>query len=328
MSSGYAVLTGDSSTRQRPMQPLLDSLQDLGAECWSTRGTGEPPVVVRGGTVNGGVTRIRGDISSQFISALLVAAPAFPQDTTVRVEGSVVSAPYVDMTLQVLERFGVTVKKQNLHEYLVPSQQEYQPCTFVIPGDFSSVALLLAVAALTGSELTVTGLDFGVTQGDSAILEILARMGSQVEVHSDEGWVTVRGDGLQGGEFDLSGNPDLLPVVAVLALKAEGETTIRGVKHARFKESDRIASLAAELPRFGVELEEREDGLTITGRKRWRGCEVDAHDDHRIFMALCAAAAGASEPCVVQGVESVDVSYPTFVEDLVRCGLRVGSIDR
>ncbi|MFQ5950704.1 MAG: 3-phosphoshikimate 1-carboxyvinyltransferase [Candidatus Geothermarchaeales archaeon] len=328
MSGGYAVLTGDSSTRRRPMQPLLDSLGELGANCWSTRANGKPPVVVQGGTVKGGMTRIRGDISSQFISALLVAAPAFSRDTTIRVEGSIVSQPYHDMTLNVLERFGITTKRHNIQEYLIPSHQEYKPCTFVVPGDFSSAALLLAVAALTESELTVAGLDFSIGQGDSAILKILAEMGSQVETNTEEGWVTVHGDGLQGGEFDLSSNPDLLPVVAVLALKAEGETTIRGVKHARFKESDRIAVLATALPRFGVDLEEREDGLTIGGRRLLRGCELDAHGDHRIFMALCAAASGASEPCVVDGMESVDVSYPTFVEDLVRCGMRVGEIDR
>jgi 3-phosphoshikimate 1-carboxyvinyltransferase len=323
MSEGFAVFTGDSSTRERPMQPLLDALQDLGVVCWSTRMNGCPPIIVKGGTVEGGTTLMRGDISSQFISALLISSPAFSTDTRITIEGRMVSTPYIEMTLHILKLFGINVKHEDLRDYRIPSKQEYSSCNFTIPGDFSSVALLAAVPALTGSELAISGLDFGVPQGDSAILEILDKMGIEVQIDDTKGRVLVRGNKLTGGEFDLSASPDLLPVVGVLAAKAEGETRITGVKHARFKESDRVAVLAAELPKLGIVLDEREDGLTIVGSNEFQGCHLDAHGDHRMFMAFCAAASGASEPCVVHGMESVDVSYPNFVRDLVGCGLRV-----
>ncbi len=324
---GFVVLTGDESIRRRPMQPLLDSLNDLGVECWSSRRNGLPPIIVRGGSFMGGETRVKGDVSSQFITALLVATPKAQKDTVVRVFGEVVSDRYIEMTLHMLRHFEVEVECKGSREYFIPSRQAYTSKDVRVPGDFSSAALLLALGALTGSKVTVENLDFKMPQGDVKVIEILREMGGGLEVDADEGEATIHGGSLKGGFFNLKETPDLLPVVSVLGLKAEGKTVIDGVRHARFKESDRIAILAKELRKLGPMIEELEDGIAIEGSLSLKGCSMDAHGDHRLFMALCVAAASACEPCIVEGAESVDVSYPGFIQDIRNLGVGVEVVE-
>ena len=320
---GYTVLTGDESTRKRPMQPLLDALRRLGVECWSTVRDGTPPIIIQGGGIEGGETWIRGDVSSQFISALLISTPKAMEDTSVRVEGEVVSRPYIDATLYMLRQYKVKVENRGYKEYSIQGGQSFTPTDIKVVGDFSSAAMILGLGALTQSALTVDNLSFEAPQADSSIIRILEEMGATVKTSTIRGEVNVSGGSLNGGCFNLQESPDLLPIVAVLALRTRGKTVIRGVKHARYKETDRIANLARELPKFGVAVQELEDGLVIEGKDRLEGCNLECYGDHRLFMALCVAAAAASEPCTVEGAESVDVSYPGFIDDIRKLGVKV-----
>ncbi|MFQ5712053.1 MAG: 3-phosphoshikimate 1-carboxyvinyltransferase, partial [Candidatus Geothermarchaeales archaeon] len=326
VEEGYTVLTGDESIRRRPMQPLIEALNQLGANCWSTRLNGLPPIVVRGGGLRGGEVEIRGDVSSQFISALLVASPPSKRQTTIKVSGDLVSKPYVEMTLETLREASVRVEGEHHQKFVVPAPQRVEPLDFKVPGDLGLSAFMFALAAVTGSTVEVHGFDFSRAQSDVEVLALLREMGCEVEVDEVGGSVKIKGDRLRGSEFNLVDSPDLLPVAAVLGAKAEGRTIIRGVRHARFKESDRISRLASELPKLGVKASELEDGIVVEGGEKMRGCKLQSYGDHRLFMAFCVAAAGASEPCEVEGVESAFISYPDFVKDVEKLGIKVEEV--
>lgn len=316
LAPGFTVLTGDDSIRRRPMKPLLEALSQLGVECWSTKGDGTPPIVVKGGGIRGGETHIRGDVSSQFVSALLVVSPVAEADTSIFLTSELKSRPYVDITIEVMEAFGVRVERKDRSFHT--RRGRYRPARFLVPGDFSSASFLLAAAAITDSDVTVTNLDFNSPQGDKKIIDVLRQMGCRVDV--GDRWVRIRGGGgLVGVEVDCGDTPDLLPVVSVLGAFAEGETRIFNAEHVRFKESDRISVMAKELSKMGVNVEERKDGLVVKGG-RVRGGAVDAHGDHRVFMALTVAGLAAEGETIISGEESVDVSYPSFLEDLAKLG--------
>jgi len=319
--SGYAVLTGDESIRRRPMQPLLSSLRMLGVNCWSSRLNGCAPIIVEGGGMRGGEARIRGDVSSQFISALLYASTKSRRGARIEVEAGAVSRPYIDATVAVLERFGFRIERSGYRIFEVEGEQAGRPCIFKVPGDMSSAAFLMAGAHLTMGELIIRGVDLSLPQADAEIIEILRGLGSLVQISA--GLVRVVGAGGGGGEFNLADAPDLLPIVAAIAAKSPSETVIRGVEHARFKESDRIRSMRVELSKLGVRVEELPDGLRIIGRERLEGgCALESHGDHRIFMALAILAASTERGCVVEGADLIDVSYPGFLDDARALGLR------
>lgn len=320
---GYTILTGDESIRRRPMKPLLDSLKDLGVECWASRLDGRAPIIVRGGGVRGGETRITGEVSSQFISALLYASIKSDQGARITIEGELVSKPYIDASLEVLKRFGFKVGNEGYEVFDVEGGQDGKPCDFRVPGDFSSASFFMAGAQLTGGYVKIRGLDLNLPQADSAIIEILERSGCSLK--ASHGSVEVQGmGGFEGGEYCLRDSPDLLPVVAIMAARSEEETIIRGVKHTRFKESDRVNVIASELRSLGVEVEVLQDGLKIRGRRRLEGgCILKSHGDHRMFMALTILAASTERGCVVEGAESAEISYPGFLDHAKRLGMRV-----
>ncbi|MCS7132878.1 MAG: 3-phosphoshikimate 1-carboxyvinyltransferase [Aigarchaeota archaeon] len=318
---GYAILTGDESIRRRPMKPLLEALRGLGVECWSGRLNDTAPIIVKCGGVRGGEAEIQGNISSQFISAILYASVKSERGVKLRVMGEPVSGPYIDATIAVLSSFGYVVKSASHKFFEVEGGQEGRSCSFKIPGDFGSAAFLMAGAHLTGGELEVRGLSMELPQADAKIIDVLRSFGSRVELGADA--VTVRGaGGGGGGEYDLRESPDLLPVIAVMAAKSGEETVIRGVGHARYKESDRIRSMALELSKLGVEVEELPDGLRVRGREKLRGgCVFDSHGDHRVFMAFTVLAAATELGCTVMGAEWAEISYPGFLQDARSVGL-------
>jgi 3-phosphoshikimate 1-carboxyvinyltransferase len=320
VTAGYTVLTGDESLRTRPMQPLLDALRQLGVEAYSTRGNGTPPIIVKGGGIKGGTAVVDGSISSQFISALLLTSVSADSDTIIRVHGNMVSKPYVNATLATMKHFGVSVDHSpNMLEYYIKNGR-YASARFDVPGDFSTAALILAAGALVGEKVKVTELNFKMPQGDSKVIEILREMGSEIKVDEEQGEVTITSvDRLEGGDFNLSDTPDLLPVVSVLALKAASPVTITGVAHARSKETDRISNIAAELLKFGADIKEFPDGLRITAPSLIRNASLEAHNDHRLFMAFTIASM-MTEKSMVAGAESVDVSYPNFVSEMKKIG--------
>ncbi len=325
-NKGYVVLTGDESLRRRPMQPILDALLRLGVEVHSTRENGTPPIVVKGGGIKGGTTIIDGSISSQFISGLLIAGIYANTEILLKVKGDLVSKPYVQATLATMENFGVKVDHdEDMLEFRIQNA-EYQASVFDVPSDFSTAALVLAAGALVGEKLKVKGLNFSLPQGDSQIIEIMSSMGCTVKTDRQKGEVIVqRSDRLEGGEFNLGDTPDLLPVVSILALKSTSPVRITGVAHARTKETDRIANIAKELVKLGARIEEFPDGLLIDPPRKLKNASLEAYEDHRLFMAFTIAAM-MTQKSVVAGAESVDVSYPNFVQDMKSLGARLSSM--
>jgi len=317
LSDKTIILTGDSSLRKRPMQPLLDSLNALGVSTTST--DGKPPVTIRGKSI-GGTTRISGSISSQFISALLIAGPKMKDGLTIDIDGDLVSKPYLDATIATMQKFGVAVNVISQYKrYHIPNQ-EYKATNFVVPSDFSSMALLLSAAVLVGQNMEIDASIGDLPQGDRQILTYLEKLGVKIKI-ADKITI-ISPDHLNGGKFDLSNNPDLLPPMAILALKTAKPIEIYNVKHARFKETDRIAILAKELTKVGIRVTEKEDGMILEAPETLKSAELESSEDHRLFMAFSIVGMVIGN-CIVTDPDSVDVSYPTFVEDMKKIGANI-----
>lgn len=318
LSENKTRLTGDSSLQKRPMQLLLDALQDLGASCTST--DGKPPITVKG-KIRGGEVKISGSVSSQFISALMITAPKTEKGITLNIEGELVSKPYLEATISSMKKFGVRVEINNPYKKYTIPRQEYRPTDFTVPSDFSSMALLLSAAVLLGDDLSISASIGDLPQGDKNMVTHLGKLGVKVDFQKDI--VRVRSPHLlDGGRFDLSNTPDLLPAMSILALKTSKPIEIYNVKHARFKETDRIAILAKELAKLGVQVQEREDGLILEAPKNPHGADLDSSDDHRLFMAFCIAGMFVGN-CTVSDPQSVDVSYPSFIDDMNKVGAKI-----
>ncbi len=312
------VLTGDSSLQKRPMQPLLDALSSMGAKCSST--DGKPPIKIKG-KISGGNVTIPGNFSSQFISALLICAPLTENGINLTIEGNLVSKPYLDATIATMREFGVTV--QTLIPYkrynIVP--QIYKSATFTVPIDFSSLALLLSAAVLNGEGITIKGSIRNLPQGDEVFIDILEQLGVNVTINDKE--IKIKSpEKLKGGKFDLSNSPDLLPPLAVLALNTSSPIEIVNVKHARLKETDRIAIISRELVKLGIKVQEKEDGLILESSENLSGAELNSENDHRLFMAFCIAGMYIGN-CTVTDPESVKISYPNFIEEMNSLGAKI-----
>jgi 3-phosphoshikimate 1-carboxyvinyltransferase len=241
--SEETTLTGDSSLQKRPMLPLLKALESIGAKCSSNEGM--PPMKITGKILGGDVT-IPGNFSSQFISALLISAPLTEKGMNLAIEGNLVSKPYLDATISTMRHFGVTVQTLIPYKRYNIAPQIYKPSTFTVPIDFSSLALLLSAAVLCGENFVIEGNLGNLPQGDEVFLDILEQVG--VKVIIEDGKISIQSpEKLTGGRFDLSNSPDLLPPLAILSLKTSSPIEIVNVKHARLKETDRIAIVAREL---------------------------------------------------------------------------------
>ena len=317
---GQTVLTGDESLRQRPMQSLLDALESLGAKCSST--DGKPPITVSG-IIKGGEINIPGNISSQFSTALLLVAPRTEKGLVLNIEGDLVSKPYLDASINVMEKFGVKVNTVLPYKKYQISPQKYSPATVTIPTDFSSLALLLSAAVLIGNDLTFEITLGNLPQGDEKIIDILEILG--VVVTMNETTITVESpEKLKGGKFDLKNTPDLLPPLAILSLKTSQPIEIFNVKHARYKETDRIAILSRELQKLGIKIKENEDGMILEAPDKSQGAELNSENDHRLFMAFCIAGMFVGD-CTVSNPESIAISYPNFISDMNKVGGKIKS---
>ncbi|MFZ0513222.1 MAG: 3-phosphoshikimate 1-carboxyvinyltransferase [Candidatus Nitrosopolaris sp.] len=317
--NGLTVLTGDESLRKRPMQPLLDALGKLGVQAYSTKMDGTAPLIVRGGGIKGGTTAVDGGVSSQFVSSLLISCVYADSAVVITTKGRQVSKPYIESTLATMNAFGVKVHNEGFREYHLPSAS-YTPTTFDVPSDLSSAALILTAGLLLGDELTVTGIKFFLPQADSDILDIIKKMGGKIKVNRQKGEIRVYGtEQLCGGDFDLSDTPDLLPVVSTLALKARSPVKITGIGHARLKETDRVANIASQLTKLGATIKEEKNELLISTPKNLKNASLEAFNDHRLFMAFTIVAM-LTKKSTVAGVESVDVSYPNFIQDIIELG--------
>jgi len=306
LANGHTVFTGDHQIRSRPADALITSINDLGGSAFSTRGNGMPPLVV-GGRITGGETSVRA-VTSQYLSALLIAAPRAGGDTVIRVP-LLNEKPYVTMTLGWLDRLGIRYTTDNYQSFTIPGNQRYPSFRAPVPADFSSATFFLVAAAITGSELVLKGLDWNDTQGDKEVVNILKSMGAGVSIGAGE--ITITGRPLAGGVFDLNAIPDALPALAVAGCFARGETRLVNVPQARLKETDRISVMHGELKKMGALIEEMPDGLVIR-KSDLKGCRVNGHHDHRVAMALAVAGLAADGATTIATAESVSVTFPDF----------------
>jgi len=315
---GWTVFTGDRQIQSRPAEPLLDALRQLGCQAKSKLDNGCAPLVVRG-PMRGGEVGLDGSKTSQYVSSLLLNCPLADGETVLRVDNPV-EVPYIEMTLGWLADQGLEVSREATAQFRIPGGQRYRAFTKRIPADFSSATFFLCAAAVTGSELTLLGLDMGDTQGDKAVVEMLAAMGAETEQLPDG--VRLRGGELRGAELDLNATPDALPALAVTACFAEGETRLVNVAQARLKETDRLRVMREELTKLGGDVEELPDGLVIRGRPL-KGRAVHGHHDHRVVMALAVAGLAAEGTTTVDTAEAAAVTFPNFVELLQSVGAEI-----
>ncbi len=331
LSDNEVTLTGDDSLQTRPMGLLMGALQPLGVETISIKDNEKAPILIKPGYV-GGETNIYGNVSSQFISSILISSPLSKNGVTLYVLPEFKSRPYVNMTLDIMRKFGVKALKGyylkhdncdkehqscRIDEFKV-TKQDYIACDYTVEGDYSSASYLLALIAINGGKAIIRNLFRDSKQGDKYILDILQKMGATVVRGED--YVEIASDGnLKAIDVDLSNAPDLLITVAVLAAMAEGTTNITGVAHARVKETDRIDTTCRELEKIGCKLVEREDGMSIIGGVT--SGVVDSHGDHRLAMAFSLI--GLKHDIKITNGEVFDVSFPNFIEAMAELGFEL-----
>jgi 3-phosphoshikimate 1-carboxyvinyltransferase len=316
LGHGRYRLDGSPRMRERPIGDLLEALQQLGVHAISERNNGCPPVCIEVDGLAGGRVRIKGNVSSQFLSGLLMTAPFARDDIVIEIDGPLVSRPYVEMTLRMMDDWGLPViRKWNEAEFhVVGRQAPVGEMRYFVEPDASAASYFFAAAALTGGKVGVAGVSRKSLQGDVRFVDLLVAMGCTVKRGAGQ-W-KVRGDSIHGINADMNDISDTVMTLAAVACFAEGPTTIRNVAHIRHKETDRLAALATELRHVGAEVDEFADGLTITPRPL-HGAEIETYNDHR--MAMSMALIGLKVPgIVIKNPGCVAKTYPHFFDDLER----------
>ena len=318
------TFTGDEQTQSRPVGPLLDSLNKLGANCISIRNNGKAPVKISGQII-GGKTEVACS-TSQYLSSLLLCTPLAAKDSEINV--TLLNEPdYVQMTLDWLDKQGIKYEHQQMRRFKVKGNQSYRAFDATIPADFSSATFFLCAAALFGDEVSLLCLDFKDSQPDKAVVDYLKAMGADITIQPDS--ITVKAAPLHGVEIDMNRTPDALPAMAVTAAFAEGETRLVNVPQARGKETDRIKCMAEELKKLSVDVEELPDGLIIRGsirdtrHERRATNHLDGRSDHRIVMALSLAGLAMDDGCVIDTAEAMNVTFPGYVRLMKNLGANV-----
>lgn len=317
-------IVGRGTLKSRPNHHLIQVLRQMGVDI---AGCGEQhyiPIEIHGGTMRGGPLEIDGSLSSQFISALLITCPALADDTRLRIKGRrIVSEGYITMTRQVLKQAGIKIIPKGDREFYIPGHQRFKGLkNFIVPADYGLAAFLMAAAALTKSDVILRGyLSDEFQQADAAMLTFLKKMG--VKFTRTTRTIHMKGPfGLKGGNFSLKDCPDLLPIMSILALFAQGKTRLYDISHARFKESNRIRDLKRELLKVNSRILEKKNEMTVEPQTRYRrDCLLDPHHDHRLAMAFCIL--GLKLGVRVKDIECVAKSYPEFVRDFKKLGARV-----
>ena len=310
LARGETILTGSSRLQERPVGELVRALRDLGVQDISASKDNFPPVHLRSQGMKGGKARLTGRESSQYLSSLLLAAPYAGTEVEIEVDGSIVSSPYVDLTLEVMDRFGVRVEREGYSRFKVPVGPGYRPADYQVEGDASSASYFWSAAAVTGGTVATENVfPESSLQGDMSFLDLLEKMGARVGKEARR--AVVQGRTLAGIEADMSAMPDMVPTLAALALFAKGKTVIRNVAHLRLKESDRLQAVSEEWLRLGARIEELPDGLIIEGSVPLNGALCDPRNDHRLAMSL--AVIGLRVPGIrIRQAECVNKSFPLF----------------
>lgn len=318
LTHGRCVLTGDRGLQNRQVADLLDGLKQLGVDARSVLGNGKPPVSIQGRGIRGGTVKIRGDVTSQYITGLLFACSRGSGDTRIEITTPLESQPYIAMTLQTMNIFGANAYPSKSWAHIdVPGKQEYRGSDFNVEGDHSSAAFLLVAGALAG-RVVVSHLKSDSIQGDAEMIRLLGMLKTPILVRN--GSVSMSTGEIPSFVLDASNTPDLVPALTLLATQAKGVTTIRNAGRLRLKESDRISSICQELNRMGASVEESQDGLMIRGPTSLHGAVIDPHDDHRIAMTCIIAGLIADGTTVVNNIDCIRKSYPSFVSDMQSIG--------
>lgn len=318
---GTVKLTGDPSIQNRPMGPLLEALLQVGIQCFSESGDGTPPIIIKGGTFKTDHISIPGNISSQFISGLLISAPLAHFDITIELTTPPKSSPYLAITIEMLQKFGIKhTYDPDQRIYHIVGNQTYQPIDFTIPGDFSSAAYFLTAGALLDSNITISNLDINDPQGDKEIVELLKTIGAILSVNTSEKSINIKRRELKAFQVDVSNIPDLVPILAVVASFIPGKSKLINASHLRLKESDRLHTITTELRKMKVDIEELSDGLIINGTSEHKGAILETYNDHRIAMALVIASLPLKEKTLIKNIDCINVSYPNFLKDLEKLG--------
>lgn len=313
------ILTGEPRMKERPIAHLVDALRQLGAEIQYLEQEGYPPLVIRNTGLTGGQVKIDGSVSSQFLTALLMALPMAKADTDIEIIGDLVSKPYIDMTLNMMKVFGVEVDNQHYQRFLVKGNQRYQsPTTFLVEGDASSASYFLAAGAIKG-KVKVTGVGKNSIQGDRLFADVLAKMGAKITWGDD--FIQVEKGELKGIDMDMNHIPDAAMTIATTALFAEGETVIRNIHNWRVKETDRLSAMATELRKIGAEVEEGEDFIRIQplALDKFQQAEIETYNDHRI--AMCFALIALSDtPVTLLDPKCTAKTFPSFFDEFLSLG--------
>lgn len=313
LGHGRFVLDGVQRMRERPIIDLVNGLSQLGANLRCINGTDCPPVEVIADGLPGGITRLSGAISSQYLTAILLAAPYADKEVQIEITDKLVSVPYVEMTLRLMQSFGVSVNHENFRLFHIPRQTYRSPGNIFVEGDASSASYFLAGAAITKGTVTVKGCGTDSLQGDARFAEVLEKMGAKVEWEPQQ--VKLTGNSLNGIDVDMNQMPDAAMTLAVAALFASGPTAIRNIYNWRVKETERLKAVSTELRKLGAEVEEGYDYLVIQPPEQIRKAEIDTYDDHRMAMAFSLAACGES-PMTINNPGCVSKTFPDYFEVL------------
>ncbi|HEY7885070.1 MAG TPA: 3-phosphoshikimate 1-carboxyvinyltransferase [Cellvibrionaceae bacterium] len=316
-SVGEFTITGEPRMYERPIGDLVDALAELGADIHYQKDAGFPPLTINGTTLTGGEVDIKGNISSQYLTALLMIAPLFSGNTLIRVDGELVSKPYIDITLDTMAKFGVEVTNNQYRTFEIQGKQQYQsPGEIMVEGDASSASYFLAAAAIGGGPVKVHGTGSASIQGDADFARVLEQMGARV-TYSDY-WIEVEGTGnLKGVDVDLNHIPDAAMTIATTALFAKGPTRIRNIYNWRVKETDRLSAMATELRKVGATVEEGEDYISIEPPAHIQAAAIDTYNDHRMAMCFSLASFGDAE-IVINDPGCTSKTFPTYFDEFAR----------
>ncbi|MFD2177388.1 3-phosphoshikimate 1-carboxyvinyltransferase [Veronia pacifica] len=314
LGEGDFVLTGEPRMKERPIGHLVDALRTAGANISYIESEGYPPLKISATGLHGGQVEIDGSISSQFLTAFLMAAPLASSDTEIRIKGELVSKPYIDITLHIMAQFGVTVEHSDYQVFHIKAGQRYvSPGDFLVEGDASSASYFLAAAAIKGGEVKVTGIGKKSIQGDIQFADALVAMGADIEWGDD--YVIARRGELNAVDMDFNHIPDAAMTIATAALFANGTTAIRNVYNWRVKETDRLSAMATELRKVGAEVEEGDDFITITPPKHLTHAAIDTYDDHRVAMCFSLVAL-SDTPVTINDPGCTSKTFPDYFDKL------------
>ncbi len=312
LGQGEFRLHGEPRMHERPIGDLVDALKVLGVDIQYEGEVNYPPLRIKANGLNGGEVSIKGNISSQFLTAILMSAPLAQQDLTIKVDGELVSKPYIDITLHAMKQFGVEVENQNYQAFIVKGQQTYQsPGDIMVEGDASSASYFLAAAAIAGGKIKVHGVGTDSVQGDVKFAEVLEKMGAKITYGPT--WVQAERQTLKGVDLDMNHIPDAAMTIATTALFAEGTTRIRNIYNWRVKETDRLSAMATELKKLGAEVVEGEDFISVTPVKTLQHAAIDTYNDHRIAMCF-SLVAFSDTPVTINDPGCTSKTFPTYFE--------------